>query len=436
MLYLVRQCTSRIVAPICVKLTTEVQQQPKHIGNGLVLSGGGARGAYEVGVMLFIRERLRKRLGRHLHFDYITGTSVGALNGTYYAATMDDVDGQAQRLAKAWRSLQLEQLISLRATDLFRAGRLLLGKEPPPPGPGTYRYGGILDTTGLEEFVCRLIPWRGIRHNIRTGAIKGLAISATHVGTGHTVIFLDTKDPIPKWSSNPFVRAVRTAIGPRHALASAAIPVLFPAVKVKRAFYVDGGLRNNTPMSPAIRLGANRLLVISLRHKASQSTEEAKAKQHEADSPKPLFLLAKALNSLMLDPTEYDLERMQRINLILKAGQEAYGDGFANVLAAHESSGAPLRELQAVHIQPSEDIGAMAWRLIERGGPKLSSRMARRLLQRLAAKETRGEADMISYLLFDGEFCSELIELGFRDAEAQEDELLRVFGEPSSSRPK
>ena len=406
------------------------QQQKQKRVNGLVLSGGGARGAYEVGVMLFIRERLPKRLGRQLHFDAITGTSVGALNGTFYAATADDEEHQAQRLATAWRSLHLEQLISLRAMDFFRAGRLLLGKQPPPPGPGTYRYGGILDTTGLEQFVCKLIPWRGIRHNLRSGKLEGLAVTATHVGSGHTVIFLDTAGPIPVWSHNPHVRAVRAAIGPRHALASAAIPVLFPAVKVRRAFYVDGGLRNNTPMSPAIRLGADRLLVVSLRHKASQSEEQAKAKQHESDYPKPLFLLGKALNSLMLDPTEYDLQRMERINVILEAGQEAYGEGFHHALAAQVGIGAPLRKMEAVHIQPSEDIGAMAWRLIDRGGPKLSSRLARNLLQRLASREARGEADMISYLLFDGDFAGELIELGFRDAEAQEDELLRVFGEP------
>jgi NTE family protein len=407
-----------------------VQQQQKHGGNGLVLSGGGARGAYEVGVMLYIRERLPKRLGRHLHFDVITGTSVGALNGTFYAATADDEEHQAQRLATAWRGLHLEQLISLRATDLFRAGRLLLGKEPPPPGPGTYRYGGILDTSGLEKFVCDIIPWRGIRHNLRSGLLRGLALTATHVGSGHTVIFLDTAGPLPQWSHNPHVRAMRAAIGPRHALASAAIPVLFPAVKVNRAFYVDGGLRNNTPMSPAIRLGADKLLVISLKHKTSQSEEQAKAKAHEADYPKPLFLLAKALNSLMLDPTEYDLERMERLNVILEAGQEAYGEGFHKVLAAQDRIGAPMRRLQAVHIQPSEDIGAMASQLIERGGPKLSSRAARKLLQMLSSHEARGEADMLSYLLFDGDFAKDLIELGFRDAEAQEDELLRVFGEP------
>lgn len=396
--------------------------------NALVLAGGGARGAYEVGVLQFIREELPKRLGRHLHFDVITGTSVGALNGSFLAATATDEDHQAERLAKAWRDLHLEQLIALQPRDIFKAGRLLLGKSPPPPEPGTYRYGGVLNTAGLEEFVFRFVPWRGIRRSIRSGALKSLAITATHVGTGHTVVFLDSSERIPTWSQNPFIRSIPAAISPRHALASAAIPMLFPAVKVGRAFYVDGGLRNNTPMSPAIRLGADRMLVVSLRHKATQVEENAKAVMHEADYPKPLFLLGKALNSLMLDPTEYDLERMEKTNAILRAGETAYGSEFAKVISSRDRQHDPLRQLQAVHIQPSEDIGAIAADLLARGGPKLSSRVARKLLQRLAGNEAAGEADMLSYLLFDGEFASELLELGYRDAKAQEDELLRVFG--------
>ncbi len=398
--------------------------------NALVLSGGGARGAYEVGVMRYIREQLPKRLGRHLHFDVITGTSVGALNGAFLAATATDPDQQAQRLAEAWRGLHLEKLIALGPRDIFKAGRLLLGKTPEPPKEGAYRYGGILNTAGLEEFVFGFIPWRGIRKSIRAGALKGLAISATHVGTGHTVVFLDTAEPITSWSHNPYVRAVPAAISPRHALASAAIPMLFPAVKVGKAFYVDGGLRNNTPMSPAIRLGADKLLVISLRHKASPAEEKAKAVLHEADYPKPLFLVGKALNSLLLDPTEYDLERMQRVNTFLDAGESAYGKDFANVIAAEDRQGSPLRRLDAVHIQPSVDIGGIASDLLARGGPKLSSRVARKLLHTIAGNEAAGEADIISYLLFDGEFASELMELGYQDAKAQEDELLRVF-EPS-----
>ena len=398
------------------------------LSNGLVLSGGGARGAYEVGVMRYVREELPKVLGRQLVFDVITGTSVGALNGTYFAATAETPATQAMHLATAWSGLLLEELIGLGSRDIFRAGRMLLGTPPPAPGPGDYRYGGLLNTDGLERFVFNVIPWRGIRRNIRSGALSSLALTATHVGTGHTVIFLDTKKEIPVWSHNPFVRPLRAAIGPRHALASAAIPVLFPSVKVGRAFYVDGGLRNNTPMSPAIRLGADRLLVISLRHKSSQKEELAKVKVNEADYPKPLFLMGKALNSLMLDSTGYDLDRMRRMNQILESGTKEFGESFASLIAPPERRASPMRQLKAVHIQPSEDIGEMAAALVRRGGPRLKGRVAKNLVRRVAGNEGTNEADMLSYLLFDGDFASELIALGQQDARKHEEELLRVFG--------
>ncbi len=397
--------------------------------NGLVLSGGGARGAYEVGVMRYVREELPKRLGRQIPFDVITGTSVGALNGTFFAATAEDPAGQAKRLGAAWQGLLLEELIGLTSRDLFRAGKMLFGKAPPPPAPGTYRYGGLLNTDGLERFVFNTIPWRGIRKNLRSGALGSLALAATHVGTGHTVIFLDSKKDIPRWSRNPFIRPVRAAISPRHALASAAIPVLFPAVKVGKAFYVDGGLRNNTPMSPAIRLGADRLLVVSLRHKSTRDEAIHKAKVHEADYPKPLFLLGKALNSLLLDSTEYDLDRLLRVNEILEAGTRAFGSEFADIIAPPEKRASPMRPLQAVHIQPSEDVGEMASALVRRGGPRLKGKVARNLIRRVAGNEGTNEADMLSYLLFDGDFAAQLIELGWQDARDQEEELLRVFGD-------
>jgi NTE family protein len=397
-----------------------------------VLSGGGSRGAYEAGIIHYLRTDLARRLGHHVPIDIVTGTSVGAINAAFLAATMDDPVAQAEAINDAWRALRIEELISLKAGDLVRAGRVLLGGEPPAPAPGSFRYGGILDTSGLEGFVIRKIPWRGIDRNLRARHLHAMSVSATHVGTGHTVVFLSSAEPVPReWSRDPFVRHRAARIGPRHVLASAAIPMLFPSVKIGDEFFTDGGLRQNTPMSPALRLGADRLLVISLRHVAAPDAarDEALEQERIEATPKPLFLAGKALNALLLDHTEYDLQRMQRINLILEAGRASFGDQFEHRMN-HELvrlRGAPLRRIQAVHIRPSEDIGALAADFVASGKLRVDGLLARKLIQRLADGESRRENDLLSYLLFDGNFAAQLIELGRRDAAKQEDELVALF---------
>ncbi len=405
-----------------------MQAPPSRPKIGFVLSGGGSRGAYEAGIIHYLRTDLRKRLGRHVPIDIVTGTSVGAINAAFMAATQDDPTAQAEQIVTAWRSLRIEELIGLRARDVLRAGKMMLGADPPPPAPGSFRYGGILDTSGLEKFVLRTIPWRGIDRSLRSRHLHAISVSATHVGTGHTVVFLSSAEPVPReWSRDPFVRHRAARIGPRHVLASAAIPMLFPAVKIGEEFFTDGGLRQNTPMSPAIRLGADRLLLISLRH-VKPSPKEIERERTEA-YPKPLFLAGKALNALMLDHTEYDLQRMQRINLILEAGRASFGDKFETMMN-HELvrlRGAPLRRIHAVHIRPSEDIGALAAQFVNAGRMRVNGAIARKLIQRLAGGEARHESDLLSYLLFDGEFASELIELGRRDAAKKEDELAALF---------
>jgi NTE family protein len=395
---------------------------------GFVLSGGGSRGAYEAGIIHYLRTDLAKRLGHHVPIDIITGTSVGAINAAFLAATMADPDAQAAQLIAAWRSLHIEELISLRALDVLRAARMMLGGDPPPPTPGSFRYGGLLETAGLERFVVRVIPWRGIDRSLRSRQLRAISVSATHVGTGHTHVFLSSAEPVPReWSRDPFVRHRAARIGPRHVLASAAIPMLFPAVKIGEDYYTDGGLRQNTPMSPAIRLGADRMLLVSLRHVAP---EPMQLQRERAEAyPKPLFLAGKALNALLLDHTEYDLARMQRINLILEAGTASFGDKFEDMMnhALVRLRGAPLRRIQAVHIRPSEDIGALAAHFVRSGRMSVRGRVARRLIQRLAAGEARHESDLLSYLLFDGDFASQLIDLGRHDAARKADELAALF---------
>jgi len=395
---------------------------------GFVLSGGGSRGAYEAGIIHYLRTDLAKRLGRHVPIDIVTGTSVGAINAAFMAATMHDLNSQAQQIVAGWTSLRIEELLSLKAKDMLRGARLLMGGDPPPPPPGSFRYGGLLDTSGLERFVIRAIPWRGIERSLRERHMHAMSVSATHVGTGHTVVFLSSAEPVPReWSRDPFVRHRAARIGPRHVLASAAIPMLFPAVKIGDEYFTDGGLRQNTPMSPAIRLGADRLLLVSLKHvkKEPKIIEQERVEAY----PKPLFLAGKALNALMLDHTEYDLMRMQRINMILEAGNASFGPRFEEMMN-HELvrlRGAPLRRIQAVHVRPSEDIGAIAADFAQKGKVRVDGAIAKRLIARLAGGEAKHESDLLSYLLFDGNFASELIELGRRDAAKKEDELAALF---------
>ncbi|HWM84422.1 MAG TPA: patatin-like phospholipase family protein [Kofleriaceae bacterium] len=404
----------------------------------LVLSGGGSRGAYEAGVIRYLRERLPRVLGHPVHFDIVTGTSVGAINASFLAATAERPETQAADLCAAWRSLRIEDLFSLGTRDLVRAASLLLGRDPPPPQPGTFRYGGLLETHGLERFVLRTIPWQGIRRNLRAGHLDAISISATHVGSGHTVVFIQCRDKVPtSWSKDPFVRHRIAAIGPRHALASAAIPMMFPAVKIGRGFYVDGGLRQNTPMSPAIRLGADRLLVITLRHVASPQEQAIMAESRELAYPKPLFLAGKALNALMLDHTDYDIDRMERLNCILAAGEQAFGSHFTEMLGREliRLRGAPIRPLRAARVRPSVDIGAIASDFVSKGRIALRGRLARRLIHRLAQGEASHESDLLSYLLFDGNFAAALIDLGFSDAAASEEELAQLFSHDLASGP-
>ena len=197
--------------------------RPEHKPVALVLSGGGSRGAYEAGVLLYIRDGLRKKLGRHANISIVTGTSVGAINAAFTAASMDDPDRQAERLCDNWRTLEIEDMISLKAFDVLKAGRLLMGAKPDTSTEFRYRFGGILNTAGLEKFVVKMVPWRGIRRNITGGHVSALAISTTHVGSGHTVVFIEKKGEMPSaWSRDPHVRPVACHISPRHVLASAA----------------------------------------------------------------------------------------------------------------------------------------------------------------------------------------------------------------------
>jgi len=401
----------------------------------LVLSGGGARGAYEAGVLSYVLHDLAPRLGRPAHFDIVTGTSVGAVHACYVAASQADPDA-GTHLLDIWRSLTLDRVFPVGAAELFRVPWQLLGfgsaRTPLPPRNGIpERIPGLFDTSWLESIVLDNISWKTLRQNIELGTLQALAIAATEIATGRSVVFVENQSGLaPAWARDPFVIARAARIGPAHALASAAIPLIFPAVRIDRTYYCDGGLRLNTPLAPALRLGADRVLVISLRHAKTPDEEDRIAHRRQANFAQPTYLLGKALNALMLDRIEYDVDRMRLFNAILESGVRMYGKDFLlhinEPIVAQRNT--PYRIVRDCLIRPSKDLGTLAAQCLRHQPPTRGVRdWLSRSIVRHASRGTADEADFLSYLFFDRCYADHLIELGRHDAEQAVDQLVAFF---------
>jgi NTE family protein len=394
----------------------------------LVLAGGAARGSYEVGVVDYVLTSVAKTLGARAEIDVLCGTSVGAINACVIAAYADDPILCSRVLLSEWLGLRLEELVRLNTSQFLGLLSPFSGRRMIKDTRGGDRRGGLLDPSGIERIVRRAIPFDRIEANIASGLLTGLTLSTTHVATGRTVIYVQHHPGArPKWSHDPTIRVVPGTLGAEHALASGALPLLFPAVRIDGDFYCDGGLRQNVPLSPARRLGADGLIVVNPRFIPPHSSPP----KSDAPYPGPLFLLGKALNALLLDRIDNDLDRLRRINAILEAGIHRYGPTFLtelNLGLSQEGAGAGLRPLLTVHIRTSQDIGALAAEYVR--SREFSARtpgVLGRALRRIAEWQGEGEADLLSYLLFDGGFAAQLIELGRSDAKARHDELCAFF---------
>jgi len=279
--------------------------------------------------------------------------------------------------------------------------------------------------------VLQNIPWANLRRNLEDGSLHALAIAATEIATGRSVVFVDKQgEATPGWAGDRFVIPRAAEIGPAHALASAAIPLIFPAIRIDRTYYCDGGLRLNTPLSPALRLGAERVLVIGLRYPRPAEEEDRIARRREANVMQPTYLLGKALNALLLDRVEYDVDRLRLFNAILEAGVRTYGSDF--LLRINEPIVAlrnkPYRIVRDCMLRPSKDLGVLAAECLRH---QTRSRGLRdwlsRNVVRFAGHGALAEADLLSYLFFDRCYADHLIELGRHDAAQAADELVAFF---------
>jgi NTE family protein len=403
---------------------------------GWVFAGGGARGAYEVGVCTYLFDRIAAELGRPLPMDVLSGTSIGAIHACALAAWADDPAHGAALLAERWTGLSLDDVIRVDRKRTFNMFRGLLGWSPRKPSKGEER-GGMLDARPLEALLSSTIDFARIAGHLAAGRLQAVSVTATHVGTGRTSVFFEERPGrATRWEGG-HQRAVPVALGPVHALASASIPFLFPAVAIGSELYCDGSLRQHVPLSPARHLGAHALVAVNPRAPRAATSAAPATIGGEGAEPAtepvflgPLYLLGKTMNALTIDRIDAEIEQLRFVNRLLAAGERTFGGRFLRQLngALAEDGAPPVVPVSLLHINASEDIGRLAADFVRSPRFKARSRsLLERAFARLAEGEAADEADLLSYVLFDGEFTQELMALGRRDAERQHDEILGFF---------
>ena len=364
----------------------------------LMLPGGGARGSYQVGVLKAMAEYLP---GPESPFRIIAGTSAGGINAAVMASHAEDFAHGAQRLAQFWGNFRCHHIyrtgwLHNMGTGLHWLASMTLG------GLGIANPKSLLDNRPLGQLLEKELDTEGIRCAIDNGHLDALLVTASGYATSRAVTFFQGRDEFVEWTR--YRRAgVRSAIDARHLLASAALPLLFPAQRIGNEYYGDGGMRHTTPLSPPIHMGADRAVIIGTRDEL-QDPEPAVCDRYPTLGDIGGYLL----DVIFMDYLNNDLARLKRINRTLEIVPEAL----------RPETG--LRKIDALLIQPSEDLREVANRHMHRVPASVKT-----LLKGIGAW---GPGRLPSYLLFEAEFCRELIELGYRDGMARRDEVCALMG--------
>lgn len=400
-------------------------------GTSLVLGGGGARGAYEAGVLRYIFERIPAETGQPIRFSSIVGTSAGAINAAFLAAWAHDLATGARVLCERWASLSIPRVYRIGMRQLWRVQRSLF-KASEDGGSGEV---ALVDASPLHELLRAEVDWERLQKNLEEGHLDVFSVVATELATSRSVVFFQDggRYDVDWESHNPYVRPRNVQITADHVLASAAIPLLFPPVEIDGRWYIDGGLGMNTPVRPALRFGADKLLVVSVRKHLTVFQGERIARERGRNAPTWAQVVGKTMNAVLLDRANHEVERIERVNEILRWGTQRYGEEFAVELGRllHGERGAPWREIDPMLVDPSSDLGALAADFVRREGfAEDADEVTRRVLRFLAQASQTGENDALSYLMFDPPFLAELLELGWADARERHDELVEFFKRP------
>jgi NTE family protein len=373
---------------------------------GLIMSGGGARAAYQVGVLKAISEMLPP--GSPNPFAVICGASAGAINSAAVAAYAHNFQNAVRRLERVWGNFRVHHVFRADALGMMMNwlrwwGALFFG------GMGKRSPVALLDRTPLYRLLKRHLPCDRIQSAIDAGLLHALSIAASGYGSGQSVTFYQGVSTITPWRRSTRVGSA-TEISVDHLMASSAIPLVFQAVPINREYFGDGSMRQIAPLSPAIHLGAERLLVIGARQEGYKPPER---NGREAEYPSLAQIGGHILSSIFLDALEADMERMRRINETLRR--------FPTSHPETDNREAALRPVESLMISPSQDVRKIAER------HKHHFPWPMRILLRGLGAYRRGGGELLSYLLFEKPYCQELMRLGYDDAVKRRDEVLQLL---------
>jgi NTE family protein len=392
---------------------------PQHTPTtGLILTGGGARAAYQVGVLKAVA-RIRRDAApweRGNPFPVITGTSAGAINAAALASHCDNFDGAVRALSRVWEDFRAEQVYRSDAIGVIRTGARWLTMMSLGWVIARWRRArlrSLLDNSPLQELLTELVAVERLPEVLKQGHLQALAVTASSYSSGTHVTFYDAIQEFQPWNRSQRV-AVRSPITVPHLLASAAIPFVFPAVPLDfdgvTEYFGDGSMRQSAPISPAVHLGANRILVIG----AGRMHEPPGRRKVSGAYPNFAQIAGHALSNIFLDALAVDVERLQRINNTL------------SLLPPEALANTSLRPIEVLVIAPSQRLDDLAAKHVNELPPPI-----RALLRGIGvtgkSNDTRGAA-LASYLLFESAYTRELVALGWADTMARRDEVTGFFG--------